>query len=274
MQRIPLSSLRFRGAIALAGLFLLSAVAFCLLHGDSARGGPERVGPKATYLALGDSIGYGYQPNFDLTHGYADALFARLQGTGTRQLVNMACPGETTTSMLSGGCRLNAISKWRDARGAPSQLDTAVAYIEQHRGQVSPVTLTIGANDVIDDLGPACTEQPAAFDAHLDALGVNLDTIVSRLMGALDGSGDLLVTTYYNPFAVDCPATGRYLSELNQRITAVATRGGATVVDVAGAFDGRTCDYTWMCSRYHDIHATTVGYQAIADLLALDENRR
>jgi hypothetical protein len=41
------------------------------------------------------------------------------------------------------------------------------------------------------------------------------------------------------------------------------------VADDFTPFDGsngatNTCTYTWMCSTYHDIHATTTGYGVIA----------
>ncbi|MBI2761907.1 MAG: SGNH/GDSL hydrolase family protein [Chloroflexi bacterium] len=224
-----------------------------------------RVGPRPIYLALGDSLAYGIQPNFDISNGYGEALYAQLKGYGTRQYVNMACPGETSGSMLAGGCRLRSLAK---SRGPGSQIDNAVAFIEANKGQVSPVTLTIGANDVTDDLGPSCAERAADFDAHLAQMERNLDQIVSRLQEALDGQGDLLVTTYYNPFAVSCPATDKYLTRLNDRIAAVVRRYDAGLVDISPVFAGRTCDYTWMCSRYRDIHATTTGYGVIADAVA------
>src|SRR5579863_4709071 len=63
------------------------------------------VGPKAYYLALGDSVTYGEQPNGDVSHGFADDLFRQyLKPRGTTTLVNMACVHETTTTFLHGGC--------------------------------------------------------------------------------------------------------------------------------------------------------------------------
>src|SRR5579885_1436546 len=207
----------------LTGLILLVLLIAVGAAAARAAPGPELVGPRAIYLALGDSLAFGYQPNLDLTHGYADLLFPQLQPFGTRQVVNLACPGETTATMLTGGCRASFLRK---TRYSGSQLAQAQAVIRANRGRVSPVTLTIGANDVL---------------------------------------GDLFVTTYYNPFAQACPGTERHLQEVNDRITAVARRHGAHVVAVADAFAERICELTWMCSRYRDIHATTAGYQVIAE---------
>jgi lysophospholipase L1-like esterase len=246
----------------LTGLLLLVALVAAGAAATRAAPGSQLAGPRAIYLALGDSLAFGYQPNLDITHGYADLLFPRLQPFGTRQVVNLACPGETTATMLAGGCRVPFLRK---TRYGGSQLEQAQAVIRANRGRVSPVTLTVGANDVLTDLGPRCEEHLEAFAAHLDQMEANLDRIVRALVEALDGEGDLFVTTYYNPFERVCPGTDRYLQELNARIAAVARRYGAHVVEVGDAFVGRTCDLTWMCSRYRDIHATTAGYQVIAE---------
>src|SRR5579864_8789605 len=52
------------------------------------------VGPKAIYLALGDSLAFGYQPGLDWKHGYADDWFTDdLARKGTRRLENLGCAG-------------------------------------------------------------------------------------------------------------------------------------------------------------------------------------
>src|ERR671931_560870 len=52
------------------------------------------VGPKTFYLALGDSLAWGYQPNLNIVQGYAEDLYVHLLPRGTFFEVNMACPGE------------------------------------------------------------------------------------------------------------------------------------------------------------------------------------
>jgi lysophospholipase L1-like esterase len=250
---------------ALGAILVLVALAAGIVAAAETRA--PRAAP-SFYLALGDSVAYGFQPNFNIGSGYAETLFVRLFAGGGAQLVNMSCPGETSASMLAGGCR------WGIIRKAPyvgSQLDAAVAFIRANPGRVRPVTLTIGANDVLRDLGPNCSERVEDFLAHLLQFERNLDVIVHRLVEALGGGHDLLVTTYYNPFQEACPQTDRYLQELNGRIVATAARHGARVVDIAPAFAGRVCEYTWMCTRFRDIHATTTGYRVIAELIAAVE---
>jgi lysophospholipase L1-like esterase len=252
-------------ARALLAMIVLASIAGLLAV---LPGTPRTVGPRANYLALGDSVAYGFQPNFDLTNGYADKLAGWLQRFGSQQLVNMSCPGETSGSMLRGGCRLRFISK---AAYEGTQTEGAVAFIRANRGRVSPVTLTIGANDIIDTLGRDCSENVPAFRARLLQFDRNLNTILGRLTEALDGQGDLILTTYYNPYQDACPNSTRSLRQLNGHITALARRHGARVVDIFPAFAGRTCDYTWMCSRSRDIHPTSAGYQVIAErILAVE----
>ncbi len=118
------------------------------------------------YLALGDSIAFGYRPSSvtpagDYRHpadfiGYPEDI-ARTLGL---DLVNASCPGETTASMIeeaapSNGCETNA-------RGAPgyrsfeplhvsyagSQLGYAVRYLRLHP-DTRLVTIDIGVNDLL-----------------------------------------------------------------------------------------------------------------------------
>src|SRR5262249_20205222 len=98
----------------------------------------------AYYLALGDSLAQGVQPNaagvsVRPADGYPDQLYATLHRTRPGlQLVKLGCPGETTTTMISGGlCHYQG----------GSQLAAAVAFLKAHRGRMLLVTLDIGAND-------------------------------------------------------------------------------------------------------------------------------
>src|SRR5438445_13128831 len=62
------------------------------------------VGARTVYLALGDSLAWGYQPNWQFFQGYTADLYRHLLPRGTFFEVNMACPGETTTTFIVGGC--------------------------------------------------------------------------------------------------------------------------------------------------------------------------
>ena len=142
--------------------------------------------PLAYYLALGDSITYGFQPNkanaappsaFDT--GYVDVFAARLRKLSPKiQVVNYGCPGESTVTFTRGGCvGLAEGKKLHDAfRG--SQLKAALSVLRAHRGQVSPVTLTLFGNDWFPLVFErckgklACVRKRAPGEIAADILGI------------------------------------------------------------------------------------------------------
>jgi lysophospholipase L1-like esterase len=245
-------------------VFVLLLLMFSLLVFPTmpARAASALVGPKQYYLALGDSLAYGLQPNGDSSHGYVDDIFQALQSHGTRSLQNLGCPGETTTSMISGSCAFSHVSY------SGSQLNAAVSFLTQHAGQVSPVTIDIGGNDTIGVLCSSSTQ----FASALNTIDNNLkQTILPRLQQALTVNGivtgDIVLMNYYDPYHDRCSASITNTEAFDQHLASDAS-GYATVVDVFSAFGGpnttHTCDYTWMCSSYQDIHATTLGYSIMA----------
>jgi lysophospholipase L1-like esterase len=229
-----------------------------------------RVGPRAYYLVLGDSVAYGYQPNFDVFHGYAEDLYNDLRRHGTRHLYNLACPGETSATFLRGGCPFEFIVK--HPHGG-SQLAAALRFIHQHPGQVSPVTITIGANDFLRVFSPATCSVGPNVPAVLSTFDANLRSILSQLRTALHGTGDLFTMTYYDPYQNQCAANPRLLSLFQTANGHIVRDAGAYHVPVASVFkafggaatpNSHLCTYTWMCRRQHDIHPTRQGYTVIA----------
>ncbi|GCE20782.1 SGNH/GDSL hydrolase family protein [Dictyobacter kobayashii] len=230
------------------------------------------VGPKANYLAVGDSLAYGFQPNLNLNHGYAEDFYANLKSHGTSSYANMACPGETTTSMINGGCTYSVLRKFPYIG---SQLNAAVLYLELNAGRVSPVTLDIGANDMLHDINTSTCTVSSSWNSDLATMDANLtQVILPKLSAAMtvngQRSGDLLLMNYYDPYQNICPTMVSYSQEINQHLAADAN-GYATLVDVFTPFGGAAtpnpniCGYTWMCSLFKDIHATSTGYSVIAN---------
>ncbi len=259
------------------------------------------------YVAVGDSLSFGYQPNLDFSHGFADDLFADLQRAevtakerNTNHLENYACAGETSTTMINGGCR------GRDFLKIPysgPQLDAVIAFMLAHKGEISPVTFEIGANDVLPDWNAATCTASSATDDHIKQVDDNLtriDTssdqaardpnntangILQRLTNALTLTpplpgprgpantqarpGDLVMLNYYNPFAKACANSAPFVKKLNEHLAADAAKFGVPIVDVYTAFGGdagmagNICNLTWYCAR-QDIHPTNAGYQVIA----------
>src|SRR5262249_49885159 len=153
----------------------------------------------------------------NFTHGYTDDVFAGLQRANVTHLVNFACLGESTGSMLDGSCPYRTVLK---QAYSGTQLDTAVAFLDGHRGQVNPVTLSIGGNDVLPNI-VSCRSFPdpqralEVMDAHLTAPKTG---ILPRLAAALEVApgqrGDLVMLNYYNPYAAACPDSVTFIHQL------------------------------------------------------------
>ena len=261
---------RILPAFVLSMLLILSIVPAAFAAGRSA---PPLVGPGKHYLALGDSLAFGYQPDLDFDDGYANDFFTNLQSHGVQTSANLGCPGETSVTFLNGKCPLPFLRKYPYVG---SQLNAALLYLASHRGQVSPVTLDIGANDITPAINSkTCAVDTAKFNATLATADTNLtQTILPRLRDALTVNGvltgDIVVMNYYDPFQNICPNTVPFVQLVNQHL-ANDVSGFGTMVDVFTAFGGAAtpnpniCSYTWMCSVFKDIHAHDLGYSVIAN---------
>src|SRR5580658_2057464 len=130
------------------------------------------------YLALGDSLSRGVQPDAagaasQTAQGYPDLVYARLRrGHPGLRLVQLGCPGETTATMMHGGiCRYPG----------GSQLAAAAAFLRAHRGQVLLVTLDIGANDPEDCGSQLDLAKLASCIGQVPRTATRLATILGRL---------------------------------------------------------------------------------------------
>lgn len=229
------------------------------------------------YMALGNSLSFGYQPNLDFSAGFADDILTYLRSTDkidSVNIVNYACAGETTTTMIQGGC-VARFAHHGSYIGA--QLQAAVSFLERHRGEVSPVTLEIGANDVLKDWDANTCSPTSSLDADIALMDNNLTSVIlPQLVNALvtprgARAGDLHLLNYYNPFARQCPNSAQFVNMINSHLSDDAAVYRVQVVDVYNlAFGGdlktasNVCSYTWYCSPYHDIHPNNDGYAAIA----------
>lgn len=216
---------------------------------------PERptVGPGDAYLALGDSVAAGIGAERPGVGGYAAVVAGYLDrlSEGRVQRLNLAVPGETTSSLLGGDQLIWALRL----------LDAA----ERNGVRVSPITVTVGANDLL-----RAGSDPDERALALETVAQNLGTLLARLEAATrDAAGrptaDLVVTGYYDPTETpnDVDGTdGWWLAELDRTLAEATARAGARWVDVAAAFRGRERELT----RYPaDIHPTDAGHLAIAD---------
>jgi lysophospholipase L1-like esterase len=233
----------------------------------------SRVGPKAYYLALGDSIVFGYQQNGDWTHGYPELFFADLHPLGTRHLINMGCGGEGVTTFINGGCpALRLFPPKYPYDPYKTQLAAAVAFLRHHPGQVSPVTIDLGANDFFTG---------CSVNLHAAQLLVAYDAKFSRILAELRAAlvgGDLFTMNLFDPGQNICaghPEQLAFAKTINAHIARDAAHYGVPVADMFKAFGNDTtpnpllCAYTWVCNTpVPDFHPRTLGYALIASTFA------
>jgi lysophospholipase L1-like esterase len=172
--------------------------------------------PSSQYLALGDSVTFGYMepavvpaPNYGSAasfHGYPEQLGARLR----LSVANAACPGETSASLInasapSNGCESNPAHNPANVyRTHPlhvsykgSQLAFALSYLHSHHN-VRLVTLMIGANDFF--LCQETTSDSCASEQNATAAAVtkNIHTILSAIRDKAHYNGQLVIVNYYS----------------------------------------------------------------------------
>jgi lysophospholipase L1-like esterase len=261
-------------------------------------GGGQR-GDYDYYLALGDSLAWGYQPNpttgagVESGHGYADDLAAYLRHEGDHDLkyVNLSCPGETTGTMLEGSCPDLAGS----GQKYQVQVDAAAAFLKAHPHARILVTLDIGANNVDGCLSGGSLNTTCVAEGVANA-GLQLPQILLKLKEAAGSQVSFVGMNYYDPFLAEwlTGSAGQTLAKesvalstaFNGVLGAAYTVFGMPVADVSTAFkttdftdtvplDGTTvpvnvadiCGWTWMCAPAPvgpNIHANNTGYSVLA----------
>ena len=187
-------------------------------HGAAKAAKNLPVVPGSRYLALGDSVTFGYMeptvvpaPNYaDAASfpGYPEQLGARLH----LSVANAACPGETSASLVnasapSNGCESNpshnSAANYRNhplhVKYKGSQLAFALSYLKSHH-DVRLVTLMIGANDFFlcqetTSDGCASTAERGATTASVTK---NIHTILSAIRNRAHYTGQLVIVNYYS----------------------------------------------------------------------------
>jgi lysophospholipase L1-like esterase len=252
-------------------------------HGQN--GGPQRY-----YLALGDSLAFGYQqakfeslpvkdPNaFDT--GYVDDFAHALQMRDPRlEVVNDGCPGETTDSFINGPCQYQlAFPLHHPYVGGPtsSQLSDALAFLAAHRHFVNPITIDIGANDALGEVHE-CEEKPACIVEHAPALLVHISTNLSLILVDLRRvapHAKIIVLGLYNPLGPQLPGSDQLTEKLNEAMDRVASAAGARFADPLPVFNPpgeaeqpTLCLLTNICGTPKDIHPTDAGYALLGGLV-------
>jgi len=278
-----------RAAVAAA---LVAAAVAVLAACSGPSPGP---GPATYYLALGDSLSQGVQPDAagtgtETTQGYPNLVYAQLRrGHPTLRLSKLGCPGETTKTMMQGGiCRYPG----------GSQLAAAVAFLHAHRGHVLLVTIDIGANDPESCGSQTGLGELASCIGEVRGAAGNLTTILASLRAAAGPGVRIVGMNYYLPELVKWRdgtlgqalawASERLAIDYNGQLDHSYAQAGVSVADVLGAFDttdfgdpvtvpgigplprnvALICEWTWECAtppRGPNQHANPAGYRVIAN---------
>lgn len=266
-------------------------------------------------LALGDSLAAGYQPTDgqappprdpstgEPDQGYPGGYAADLAKAEHLRLLDLACPGETTTSFVGVPAEAACGDFYRSVLGAGSQEAAALAELARLRGQVRLVTFDLGANDVDSCLKRGSVSESCILQ-RLAAVSRALPPILARLRAALareDPGARMAGMDYYDPFLglAEHPGgpEGTALASLSligmealdASLRTDYRRAGMAVADVSGEFQSASatpvtlyggkrlprdaaivCRWTWMCPlpgspvRSPDIHPNDLGYARIA----------
>ena len=247
-------SLIRRAAAVILGLAVVGAAGLMSAFPASAApaSGPASNG---TYLALGDSVAFGYvppqavpAPNYRSAHsfvGYPEDVAKALR----LGVWNASCPGETTASMLVAGAPSNGCENSPD--GSPgyrtlyplhvqyqgTQMQYALRYLAVHR-HTKLVTIDIGANDVFlcqETTTDGCTST-AELQAVLNEIQTNLTAIYTQLRDVAHYHGLLVALTYYSLSYAPGQVAGTEL--LDSVIASVTEKFGGKVADGFTAFEG------------------------------------
>ena len=242
--------------LKLMAAVLAVAVAVALGAGPASANPVNGSAKNGTYLALGDSVAFGYvppnavpPPDYLDPHsfvGYPELLAQQLD----EHVANASCPGETSTSMLVAGAQSNGCE---NSPGSPvdyrtlyplhvgyegTQMQYAVHYLEAHK-HTNLVTIDIGANDAFlcqETTADHCTA-PGELAGVAGQISTNLTTIFHDLRDVAGYSGPIVVLSYYSLSYSD-PATLAGAVFLNSVLAAATAAHGGILADGFGAFQG------------------------------------
>ena len=218
----------------------------------------------SVYLALGDSVAFGYRepdttppPNYHQAAtfvGYPEDVGAALG----LKVTSAACPGETSASFINVNARSNGCE--HTASGgigyrtvyplhvsySGSQLGFAVKFLKAHPG-TRLVSLMIGANDAF--ICVAQTKDGCARELRgvVAAIEKHVTTILKAIRDDAGYRGQLVILNYYSTDAAN-PTDNEGSQALNEAQDSAAQPFGVEIANGYGAFrvasagsGGNTC---------------------------------
>jgi lysophospholipase L1-like esterase len=254
-MRVHSSSVRVLVCVVLLGVAVAGLAVPALSAPRAIAPSSEAVTRGSDYLALGDSVTFGYReptttppPNYY----HASSFVAYPEDVGTAlglHVANAACPGETSLSLLEAGVQSNDCENlpgggpgYRSAyplhvKYSGTQLHFALSYLKSHH-DTRLVTLMIGANDAF--LCEETTPDHCASQSELAGVLAQVSSDVGRTLSAIRHRahyrGQIVIENYYSlDYSSATAAAGT--QALNSTVDAAATPYGATIADGYGVLE-------------------------------------
>jgi len=261
-----------------------------------------------TYLALCDSIPYGYDPTLFSPSlptptpaqftGYPEVVAQVEHLLQSKKEVNAACPGETSGSFWIAGAPDNGCNGLGPEGQPPfktsiglhtnytgTQLEFAVSQLTTNK-QINLVTLGLGGNDLLlleqQCSAPGVLSFPACVSALLPGVlqsyGANLTAILASIRAEYNGT--VILVTSYSPSAD--PLFIEAVGALNFTMTQVGMNFGVKVADeftafqiASASFNGDPCAaglLVRLTATTCDVHPSPAGraFLAATVVLAID----
>jgi lysophospholipase L1-like esterase len=288
--------IRFRLVGVAAAALLAAGVVSWLVSAVASADPVTGSDANGTYLALGDSVAFGYvppqavpAPTYQVAHsflGYPEYLAQQLD----ERVWNASCPGETTASMLTPGAQSIGCE---NSVGSPvgyrtlnplhvqyqgTQMAYALSYLAAHK-HTRLITIDIGANDVF--VCQATTADHCSSSAELAGVAAeissNLGSIYQQLRQVAGYQGPIVALTYYSLNYAD-PAQVAGALFLDSVIANVTTADGGIVANgfaafqaPSAAFGGDPCAAGLLIKLPDgscNIHPSPQGHQLLAAAIA------
>ena len=213
--------------------------------------------PSRPYLTLGDSIPFGFNPLVPLNTpnllsfylGYPQVV---AQANPALHLANASCPGETSSSFITGTPPDDGCHEWRAAlplfvtysSSAQSQIAYAVSFLRANP-TTSLVTITIGGDDLLlleNTCAASSADQSVVQSCELAGIGKvlatyarNLTEIYLAIRIRAHYRGPIVAVNYFSPDYHNLLETVS-LIELNGITQALTSAFGGKVADAFSAF--------------------------------------
>ena len=241
-----------------------------------------------SYVALGDSVAYGFDPVALATGADAQSLQGYPEAIGGffgLDVINLACPGETSSGLVDvtvlNGCdAFAAIFGGLKTDYQGSQTEAAVEILSS-RDDVGLVTVQIGANDLFACQATSDGCSPEEFAEVLQTVSANLTRTLGEIRAVYDGQ--LVLVDYY---ALDYASRadrlqGQAFRSVLQPLAAAFDAELANAYrlfrGVASTADGSTCDAGLLIPLAPgtcDIHTSPEGDRLLAAAVVVELDRR